>query len=122
MSHRLLAVLLLASAALTAAPADGPVIATMDDLRFTPPKGKGSAELVDGKVGKAVKFHFDKDARGAFFTSPIRGTPDWDKAAGFSFLVKGDGTDQFPGLELIYDNDYAVRYDLAFPVKGGGWM
>jgi lysophospholipase L1-like esterase len=119
----LLAASLFVTAALAiAAPADGPLVADMDQLKFTAPKGKGSAELVAGKVGKAVRFAFDKDARSAFFTSNIRGTPAWDKAAGFSFWVKGDGTDHFAGLQLIYDNDYAVRYDLCFPVKGKEWQ
>lgn len=105
-----------------AAPADGPLIASMDEVVFTAPKGKGKAELVEGKVGKAVRFSFDKDARAAFFTSNLRGTPAWDKAAGFSFWVRGDGTDQFAGLQLIYNDDYALRYDLCFLVKGKGWQ
>ena len=47
----------------------------------------------------------------------IHGTPAWDRAAGLSFWVKGDGSDHFGGLELIYDDDYAVRYDFAFPSR-----
>ena len=61
------------------------------------------------------------DATGTFFTSNIHGTPEWDRADGFSFWVKGDGADGFGGLEFIYDDDYAVRYDLCFPVKGTEW-
>jgi len=56
-----------------------------------------------------------------FFTSRLRGGPDWDKAAGLSFWVKGDGTDGFGGLQLIFNEDYAVRYDVAFPVRGTDW-
>lgn len=93
----------------------------MDDLRFSPPKEKGQAALVAGKIGKAVQFAFDKDARSTFFTSNIRGTAEWNQAAGFSFWVKGDGPSQFGGLELIYDDDYALRYDFGFPVKGTEW-
>jgi lysophospholipase L1-like esterase len=93
----------------------------MDQLRFQPPPGKGWAELVEGKVGKAVRFTFDKGAGSAFFTSTTRGSPDWDRAAGFSFWVKGDGGEHFAGLQLIYDNDYAVRYDYCYPVTGAGW-
>jgi lysophospholipase L1-like esterase len=104
-----------------AAPAEGPVVATMDESIFAAPKGKGTAELVDGKVGKAIKFTLDKDARGAFFTSRLRGTPEWDRAAGLSFWVKGEGNDCFAGMEFIYDDDFAVRYDLCFPVKGKDW-
>ncbi|WP_439625467.1 SGNH/GDSL hydrolase family protein [Gemmata sp.] len=105
-----------------AAPAEGPIIATMDELTFAAPKGKGTAELVEGKVGRAVKFTLDTDARSAFFTSRVRGTAEWDRAAGFSFWVKGDGTDGFAGLQLIHDDDFAVRYDLCFPVKGKEWQ
>ena len=99
----------------------GAVIATMDEPRFTPPQGKGEAEQVDGKVGRATRFRFAKGDSGAFFTSNLRGTPEWDRAGGFSFWVRGDGIDQIGGLEFIYDEDYAVRYDLAFPIKGTGW-
>lgn len=100
---------------------EGGVIATMDELRFQPPAANGREELVKGKVGGAVRFRFEKDARSTFFTSNIHGAPDWDRAAGLSFWVKGDGTDGFGGLQLIFDDDFAVRYDLAFPVKGAEW-
>ena len=100
---------------------DRGLIAAMDSLQFRPPEAKGRAELVDGKVGKAVRFRFDADARSTFFTSNIRGNPDWDRAVGFSFWVKGDGQDGFGGIEFIYDEDYAVRYDVAFPVRGTEW-
>jgi lysophospholipase L1-like esterase len=114
----ILAILLAASPAL----ADGPLVASMDDLKaFNAPKDKARAESVEGKVGKAIHFAFDKDARSVFFTSRIRGTPDWDKAAGLSFWVKGDGTDGFGGLQLVFNEDYAVRYDVAFPVRGTAW-
>src|SRR4051812_11843250 len=115
---------IIAAAVLVCGPglaADGPVIATMDERRFQPPKEKGRTELVAGKVGKAVRFDFDRDARSTFFTSNVRGTPEWDRAAGFSFWLRGDGSDHFGGLEFIFDNDYAVRYDFAFPLKSTEW-
>src|SRR4051794_38894947 len=99
----------------------GALISSMDALTFAAPKEKGHASLVEGKVGKAVRFQFERDARSTFFTSNLRGTADWDRAAGFSFWVKGDGMPGFGGIEFIYDDDYAVRYDLAFPVSGTGW-
>ncbi len=92
----------------------------MDTPRFQPPP-KGTARLVPGRTGQSLAFHFDKNSPGSFATSNIHGTPDWDCAAGFSFWVKGDGTDQLAGLEFIFDEDYAVRYDYAFPVKGTDW-
>jgi lysophospholipase L1-like esterase len=100
--------------------ADGPVIDTMDAVHFHAPAGKGKAELVPGKSGKAVRFSFAAGG-GAFFTRPVHATPDWDSAAGISFWLKGDGSDHFGGLELIYDEDYAVRYDYAFPLKSTRW-
>jgi lysophospholipase L1-like esterase len=117
-------ILILAIAIFAAAPAlagEGGLIAAMDELRFQQPKEKGRAEVVEGKLGKAVRFHFEKDAKSTFFISNIHGTPEWDRAAGFSFWTKGDGTDGFGGLQFIFDDDYAVRYDLCFPVKGTGW-
>ncbi len=106
---------------MTVARADDPgVIATMDDGRFQPPK-KGTTRLVEGRSGWAVEFHFDRDTQGGFATSNIHGTPEWDRADGFSFWVKGDGSEQFAGLEFIFDEDYAVRYDVVFPIKGAKW-
>lgn len=98
------------------------VLDDMDDLHFTSPAGKAQQELVEGRSGKAVQFRFDKDARGVFFTKRLRPTQDWDDADGFSFWVKGDGSDALGGLEFIYADDYAVRYDVAFPIKGRDWQ
>ena len=61
---------------------EGELIASMDEMRFSGPKEKGSASLVDGKVGKAVRYRFEADAPGMFFTSKIHGRPEWDKADG----------------------------------------
>jgi lysophospholipase L1-like esterase len=115
------ALLALALATAGHAPADDDgLIAGLDDLRFAPPPEKGRAELVDGKVGRAERFRFDPDARSVFFTSNLGGAPSWDAAEGFSFWVRGVGGG-FGGLEFIYDDDYALRYDLAFPVVEGEW-
>jgi lysophospholipase L1-like esterase len=104
-----------------AAQPGGQLLDDMDAVRFRAPKDKGKAELVQGKFGKAVRFAFEKDARSTFFTSNLRGTPAWDKAAGISFWVKGDGSDAFGGLQLIYDDDFAVRYDFCFSIKSTEW-
>ena len=99
----------------------GDTIASMDELRFAPPKDKGSARLVEGKFGRAVQFRFAADSPGIFFTSNIRGTPAWDQAEGFSFWVKGEDQAGFGGIEFIYDDDYAVRYDLCFFIRPREW-
>jgi lysophospholipase L1-like esterase len=104
-----------------AASQDSGAIATLDDARFQAPKEKGRMEPVAGKVGEAVRFHFDKDSPGVFFTSNIRGTDAWDRAEGFSFWVKGEGVPGFGGIEFIYDEDYSVRYDFCFPIEGRDW-
>jgi lysophospholipase L1-like esterase len=102
--------------------ADDPnLIASLDTLEFQAPKAKATVTLVDGKVGKANRFVFDKGATSTFCTSRLRGQPEWDKAAGFSFWVLGDGSDALGGLEFIYDDDFAVRYDVAFPIKSKEW-
>jgi hypothetical protein len=101
--------------------ADRLIIDTMDAVHFQPPAGKGKAELVAGKFGKAVRFSF-AGGSGAFFTRPVRATPDWDRAASIAFWLKGDGSDHFGGLELIYDEDYAVRDAYAFPLNACGMV
>ena len=71
------ALVFLAAVPITRAQEAG-VIASMDEMRFAPPKEKGSASLVDGRVGKAVRF--EADAPSTFFTSNIHGKPEWDRA------------------------------------------
>jgi len=100
---------------------DGPLIHSMDDIKIRDPKEKARSEFVEGKVGKAVKFAFDEGSSGAFCITPIHGTPEWDQAAGFSFWVKGDGSKHFGGMQFIWNEDYAARYDLMFPIDGTDW-
>ncbi len=107
--------------ALALAALGGDLIHSMDDLRARLPKEKARVEAVEGKFGKAARFAFDEDCRGAFVMTSIRGTPDWDRARGFSFWVKGDGSRRFGGLQFIWSEDYAARYDLMFPIDGTDW-
>ena len=100
----------------------GDLIDSMDTNRFRIPKEKGRAELVEGKVGKVVRFSFEKDCQNTFFASNIGGKPEWDRAPGISLWVKGDGSDSFGGLQLIFHEDYAVRYDLCFPIRSKNWI
>jgi lysophospholipase L1-like esterase len=97
------------------------VISTMDDQKIRLPKEKGRAEVVEGHSGKAVKFSFDDGCTNAFCITSLRGTPDWDKAAGFSFWVKGDGSRALGGIQFIWNEDYAARYDYAFPIDSTEW-
>ncbi|HUT34940.1 MAG TPA: GDSL-type esterase/lipase family protein [Planctomycetota bacterium] len=103
------------------------VIFDMDTVRHKPiPFGKekkpaGTVELVEGKVGKACKFTFAEGASGGFFVASVRATPQWDKAAGLSFWLKGDGSKNWGGIELIDGSDYALRYAAAFPLDSTEW-
>src|SRR5690348_17229115 len=97
--RRLLLACLLLPAVGAAGAADGPVLDAMDEIHFHAPKDRGEARSVEGKFGRAVRFSFADGARSAFFTSNLRGTPAWDRAAGLSFWVKGDGSDHFGCLQ-----------------------
>src|SRR4051812_11768873 len=113
-----------------AEPPAGAVIFDMDTVRHHPgeitTKDKqkipcGTAESVDGKFGKAVRFTFAEGAGGGFMTAGVRATPDWDKADGFSFWVKGDGSDGWGGIELIDRDNFAPRYGYCFPIDSTEW-
>jgi lysophospholipase L1-like esterase len=80
----------------------------------------GTAELVEGKVGKAVKFTFVQGASGGFMTGRVNAA-DWDKADGFSFWVKGDGSNSWGGIELIDREDFSLRYGYCFPIDSTEW-
>jgi len=107
--------------------AEPTVLFEMDTVRHRPTKvGKaktpaGAVELVEGKFGKACKFTFAANARGGFFTAAVKPTADWDRAAGISFYVKGDGSDSWGGLEMIDRSDYALRYAVCFPIDSTDW-
>jgi lysophospholipase L1-like esterase len=113
-----------------AAAADDAVIFDMETVRHKPteisPDGKqkvpaGTAELVDGHAGRAVKFTFVENARGGFMAAGVRATPQWDAAAGFSFWVKGDGSSHWGGIELIDKADFGLRYGYCFPIDSTEW-
>src|SRR5205085_11470848 len=76
---------------------------------------------VDGRDGKALKFSFDEDCKSVFAFGKARGAADWDSAGGFSFWVKGDGSKHLGGLELVWNEDFSVRYGFAFPIDGTEW-
>lgn len=82
----------------------------------------GTVEEVDGKFGKAKKFKFVEGASGGFITARIRPTPEWDKTAGFSFWVKGDGSNHWGSIELIDRDDFSLRYGYCFPIDSTDWQ
>jgi len=101
--------------------ADSLPIDSMDSESFRLPKEKGRLELVEGKVGKALKFSADDQCSGIFFIGKSPGKPEWDSAAGFSFWLKGDGSNHLGGLQFVWNEDYALRYTYAFPIDSTDW-
>jgi lysophospholipase L1-like esterase len=91
---------------------------TTKDNRKVP---AGTAELVEGKLGKAVKFSFIEAAGAGSFSARVQGSSAWDEAAGFSMWVKGDGSKSWGGIELIDKDDYGLRYAYCFPIDSTEW-
>ena len=100
---------------------DSTLIDSMDQVHYSAPAEKAHVTLVPGKVGQALTFSFDNDCQSVFIQGHVPGSPDWDKAAGFSFWVKGDGSDHLGGIEMIWNGDYGQRYGYAFPINGTEW-
>jgi lysophospholipase L1-like esterase len=81
----------------------------------------GTVERVEGKFGQALKFSFIEGASGGFMTAHVKPTPQWDAADGFSFWVKGDGSDTWGGIELVDRADFSLRYGYCFPIDSTEW-
>jgi len=81
----------------------------------------GTAESVDGKFGRAVRFTFIEGARGGFMAAAIHPTAQWDQSDGFSFWVKGDGSSNWGGIELVDRDNFALRYGYCFPIDSTEW-
>ena len=105
----------------------GSVILEMDSARHRPTTSGekkvpiGKVEIVPGKFGNACRFEFAPDARSGFFTAGVKASPAWDGAAGISFWVKGDGSANWGGLELLDGSDYSLRYGYCFPIDSTEW-
>lgn len=97
------------------------VLDTMDAVSFRPGNDKVQITDVDGHDGKALRFTFAEGAQNAFATGKVRGNTAWDQAAGISFWVKGDGSTTCGAIQFIWNEDYAIRYDAAFPINGTEW-
>jgi lysophospholipase L1-like esterase len=103
------------------AQADDAIVESFDEVALRAPEGKGSESLVEGHAGQANELKYEKDGQNAFFTSRLRGQPSWDDAAGLSFWVRGDGSHEVGVLHFIYDDDFSVRYEFAFPLDDKQW-
>ena len=136
MSHRIILLGSLLSAATSGAigvsssagQSDATIVLDMDTARHRPTTAGpdqrpiGTVEVVPGKFGSACKFSFLEGAKSGFFTAGVRPSPEWDRAAGLSFWVQGDGSSGWGGLELIDGVDYALRYGYCFPIESTGWQ
>ncbi|HWH68351.1 MAG TPA: GDSL-type esterase/lipase family protein [Candidatus Sulfotelmatobacter sp.] len=81
----------------------------------------GTAQSVEGKFGKAVQFSFTGGLGAGFLMGSVPATAEWDRTEGFSFYVKGDGSTNWGGLELIDKADYGLRYGYCFPLESTEW-
>ena len=81
----------------------------------------GTVKLIKGKVGPAARMHFVAESRGGYFRLPLRADSSWNKAAGFSFWVKGDGSDGPGGLALVDRKQIHARYLFEFPLDSTKW-
>jgi len=91
------------------------------ETNFFPAVEKLKTEVVAGKSGQAVQLSFAADAKGVFARGRTKANAAWDKAAGFSFWLKGDGSAHLGGLEFIWNDDYAIRYAYSFPLTDTNW-
>jgi lysophospholipase L1-like esterase len=101
--------------------AEGALIDGMEEATYKPAKDTAKVESVEGKFGKALCFKSPDQCSGLFFMGRARGKPEWDQAAGFSFWVKGDGSDHLGGIQFVWNDDYALRYTYAFPIDSTEW-
>ncbi len=126
----LLSILLLAGSGRCYAQDAANLLFDMENLRFkagefADDKGvkhsAGTVESVHGKIGQAALFQFVDRASGGFMAAPVAATPDWNRTDGFSFWVKGDGSKNWGGIELIDKSDYGLRYGYCFPIDSTEW-
>lgn len=102
-------------------------ILDMDTIAHTPdtfgedPTPAGTVELVEGKFGRACRFSFAEEGRGRYFRASVTADVSWDEAAGISFWVKGDGSAQYGGLELVAADNPRLRFQYEFPLDSTEW-
>ena len=97
------------------------VLDRLDEMTLRAGNEHVRIEAVEGHQGRALHLAFDEKCASAFAISQVRGRPEWDQAAGISFWVKGDGSTHCGGLQVVWNDDYEVRYDVAFPITSTAW-
>jgi lysophospholipase L1-like esterase len=97
------------------------VLETFDEATLRAGNEHLQITSVAGKHGNAQLLTFAKNAKSTFAMGRVRGQPQWDQAAGLSLWVKGDGSQQCGGLQFVWNDDYSIRYDVAFPIHTTEW-
>lgn len=110
--------------------ATGPVLFDMDACKHKPTdsdlasgekKPCGTVESVEGKFGKACKFDFLETRNAQFMIASLKMPAEAATCDGFSFWVKGDGSDKFAGIELIDGTEFKLRYGYCFGLSSTEW-
>ena len=79
-------------------------------------------ESVPGHTGSAIKLTFEDGYNKMVQVSNAKGSSDWDKAAGVSFWVKGDGSDNWGAVSFFHgDDDPPMAYFATFPLDNSEW-
>ena len=107
----------------------GSVIFDMDSMVFKPGEFTkdnqkhlaGTAELVDGKFGKAVKFTFVEASSGGFMIGPHPPDERLGQGRWLQLLGQRDGSASWGGIELIDRDDFGLRYGYCFPDDSTDW-
>ena len=92
-----------------------------DPASFRVAGAKAQLKLGDSEHSKTLELKFADDCKSNMIVGRTGGTPEWNKAAGFSFWLKGDGSDHLGALEFIWNDDYGLRYAYAFSLKDTAW-
>ena len=82
----------------------------------------GTIAAAEGKEGPGLKISIAANSSGGFITTRLRPTPDWNDTAGFSFWVKGDGSENWGGIEMIDHENFGARYGYCFPIDSTDWQ
>jgi len=79
-------------------------------------------ESAPGHTGSAIKLTFEDGYSKMVQVSNAKGSSEWDKAAGISFWIKGDGSDNWGAMSVFHgDDDPPMAYFAIFPLKDSEW-
>jgi lysophospholipase L1-like esterase len=117
----ILSVLVLASVASSVPAQESRSTKAFDLTGYRSTGAKAQFKLGDSEHGKALELKFADDCKSNMIVGRTGGTPEWNKAAGFSFWLKGDGSDHLGALEFIWNDDYGLRYAYTFSLKDTAW-